>query len=45
MNFDDGTNPWVHSDNYIKVFKYGRSSTIVISSSILSVAVLITILL
>lgn len=45
MYFDDGANPWIHADNYIQVFKYGRSSTLIISSSMLSVAVLFTILL
>lgn len=45
MYFDDGANPWIHSDNYIQVFKYGRSSTLIVSSSLLSVTVIFTILL
>lgn len=45
MYFDDGTNPWVNEDNYIQVFKYGGSSTLIVSSSIISVAILFTILL
>lgn len=45
MYFDDGSNPWVHADNYVQVFKYGRSSTLIISSGVLLVAVLFTILL
>lgn len=23
MHFDDGSNPWVQSENYIKVFNFG----------------------
>lgn len=42
MYFDDGANPWVHSDNYIQVFKYGRSSTLIISISMLMFAILFT---
>lgn len=45
MYFDDGANPWIHADNYIQVFKYGRSSTLIVSSSMLFVAVLFTTLL
>ncbi|XP_025415881.1 uncharacterized protein LOC112687406 [Sipha flava] len=45
MYFDDGANPWVHSDNYIQVFKYGRSSTLIISTSMLSFAILFTVML
>lgn len=45
MFFDDGTNPWVYGDNLIQVFKYGRSSTLIVSSSMLFAAVLFTILL
>lgn len=45
MYFDDGTNPWVQSDNYIEVFKYGRSSNLVISTFLISITVLFTIIL
>lgn len=27
MHFDDGSNPWVQSENYINVFHYGSGST------------------
>ena len=26
MYFDDGTNPWVVTENYIKIFHYGNGS-------------------
>lgn len=45
MYFDDGANPWIHSDNYIQVFKYGRSSTLIVSSTMLSFAILFIALL
>lgn len=45
MYFDDGTNPWIHADNYIQVFKYNQSSTLIVSFSMLIVAALLNIIL
>lgn len=45
MYFDDGTNPWVHADNYIQVFKYNQSPTLDVSFSMFIVAVLFNIIL
>lgn len=36
MYFDDGTNPWLHSENYIKIFHFGSSSSTRVVSSFLS---------
>jgi hypothetical protein len=27
MHFDDGSNPWIHSEHYVQVFKFGSSGT------------------
>jgi hypothetical protein len=27
MHFDDGSNPWIHSENYVQVFKFGSSGS------------------
>jgi hypothetical protein len=27
MHFDDGSNPWIHSEHYVQVFKFGNSGT------------------
>lgn len=27
MHFDDGSNPWIHSENYVQVFKFGNSGS------------------
>lgn len=29
MHFDDGSNPWIHSEHYVQVFKFGSSGTAV----------------
>ncbi|KAF4517541.1 hypothetical protein B566_EDAN005104 [Ephemera danica] len=31
MHFDDGANPWMMTENYIKVFRYGAASTAFVS--------------
>lgn len=31
MHFDDGSNPWLQSENYIKIFHYGGSSQTAVS--------------
>ncbi|KAF6198608.1 hypothetical protein GE061_008360 [Apolygus lucorum] len=32
MFFDDGTNPWLHSENYIKIFHFGNGSSVLRSA-------------
>lgn len=27
MHFDDGSNPWIHSESYVQVFKFGNSGS------------------
>jgi len=27
MHFDDGSNPWIHSENYVQGFKFGNSAS------------------
>lgn len=29
MHFDDGSNPWIHSEHYVQVFKFGSSGAAV----------------
>lgn len=29
MHFDDGSNPWIHSENYVQVFKFGSTASAV----------------
>ena len=46
MHFDDGTNPWIQTENYIKVFDFGPysgygGSSIPSSSLILVTSILI----
>jgi hypothetical protein len=30
MHFDDGSNPWIYSENYVQVFKFGNSGASVL---------------
>ncbi|KDR08043.1 hypothetical protein L798_02197 [Zootermopsis nevadensis] len=32
MHFDDGSNPWIHSENYVQVFKFGTSAAAIFSN-------------
>ncbi|XP_015607932.1 uncharacterized protein LOC107273857 [Cephus cinctus] len=33
MHFDDGSNPWVESENYKKIFHFGSGNTLIFSTS------------
>ncbi|XP_046618156.1 uncharacterized protein LOC124304135 isoform X2 [Neodiprion virginianus] len=40
MHFDDGSNPWVQTENYIQVFRYDNGSPILSSSTVLVLVLL-----
>ncbi|PSN44406.1 hypothetical protein C0J52_05747 [Blattella germanica] len=39
MHFDDGSNPWLHSENYIQVFKFGSAGSSTFFSNVMSIVV------
>ncbi|XP_066602828.1 uncharacterized protein udt [Prorops nasuta] len=41
MHFDDGSNPWIQTENYIQIFHYGTSSLSSLSSSLIFLILLI----
>lgn len=43
MHFDDGSNPWVKTENYIKILHFGSGNAIPMSSPILIMGFMITV--
>ncbi|PNF31490.1 hypothetical protein B7P43_G00751 [Cryptotermes secundus] len=42
MHFDDGSNPWIHSEHYVQVFKFGSTGTTVCGNTAGSLVMFLT---